>query len=219
MGRYRRVLSYALRYWRAWLLVLAFSLCCAFLGLLQAWPMKVLFDHVLGQAPRPPVLTRILSWLPWTTSAHQLLAWVVLAGLAVFALNSVLDVMLTTAWTRVGQRVVYDLAGDLFAHIQRRSLLFHGSSSVGDSLSRITHDCWCVHTLVDNLFFKPKLALITTVAMVALMAQLDVALTLVALAAAPIMVGSSWFFGRPMAQPPAPAAKSKASFRRTSSAP
>ena len=198
MGGYQRLFGYALRYWRGWVLVLLFSLFCALFGLLQAWPMKILFDHVLGQAPMPETMSRLLSWLPWTSSPHGLLAWVVLAGLAIFAFNSIVDVILTIAWIRVGQRMVYDLAADLFGHIQRRSLLFHATNPVGDSISRITHDCWCVHTLVDNLLFKPKLALVTTIAMVGMMAQMDIGLTLVALGVAPFMIGSSWYFGRPM---------------------
>jgi len=198
MGRYQRLFGYTLRYWRGWVLILLCSLLCAAFGLLQAWPLKILFDHVLGQAPMAPTLAHVLAPLPFTTTPHGLLAWVVLAGLAVFAFNSAVDVALTTAWIRIGQRMVYDLAGDLFAHIQRRSLLFHGVSSVGDSISRITRDCWCVHTLVDNLLFKPKLALITAIVMVSLMAQMDLGLTLLSLAVAPFMGGCSWLFRRPI---------------------
>jgi ABC-type bacteriocin/lantibiotic exporter with double-glycine peptidase domain len=51
-----------------------------------------------------------------------LLVYVVIATLVVFAVNSTLDVVLTFAWIRTGQKMVYDLAGDLFSHIQRLSL-------------------------------------------------------------------------------------------------
>ncbi len=198
MGSYRRLLGYAMRYWRSWALILLVSLLCTAFGLLQAWPMKVLFDHVLGRAPMSQALSRFLAWLPGTGSPEGLLVWVVLAGLAVFAVNSAVDGYLTCAWVRVGQRMVYDLAGDLFGHIQRRSLLFHGRNSVGDSISRITGDCWCVHTVVDNLLFKPKLALISALAMIGLMVQMDLGLTLLSLAAVPLMAGSSWLVGRPV---------------------
>jgi len=195
-GRHHRLLAYALRYWRSWALVLVVSLVCAAFGLLQAWPMKILFDHVIGGLPLPPTLARVARALPWASSPRGLLGWVVLAGLLIFAANSLVDVVLTCSWVRVGQRMVYDLAGDLFAHIQRRSLLFHCRSPVGDSISRITSDCWCLHTMVDNLIFKPKLALISVIAMVGLMAQLDLGLTLLSVAAAPLMAGSALLFGR-----------------------
>jgi ATP-binding cassette subfamily B protein len=198
MGSYRRLFGYAMRYGRSWALILLVSVLCTAFGLLQAWPMKVLVDHVLGRAPMSQVLSRFLAPLPGTGSPEGLLVWVVLAGLAVFAVNGAVDGYLTCTWVRVGQRMVYDLASDLFGHIQRRSLLFHGRNPVGDSISRITGDCWCVHTVVDNLLFKPKLALISALAMIGLMMQMDLGLTLLSLAAAPFMVGSSWLVGRPV---------------------
>ena len=58
--------------------------------------------------------------LPCAGLPGGLLAWVALGGLAVFVVNSVVDVILSLAWVRVGQQMVYDLARDLFARLQRR---------------------------------------------------------------------------------------------------
>ena len=41
---------------------------------------------------------------------------------------------------RVGQSMVNDLRGDLYAHLQRLSLAYHGRQRVGDLLYRITAD-------------------------------------------------------------------------------
>ena len=65
--------------------------------------------------------------------------------------------------------MVYDLAGDLFARLQRLSLLFHGKTPVGDSLSRLSGDTWCVYTVVEGMLVAPiqhvlTLALVGTVA-------------------------------------------------------
>src|SRR5690606_23866149 len=113
-----------------------------------------------------------------TDTRQGLLGWVVAAGLIVFVLNSIVDVALTMTWTRIGRRMVYDLASDVFARIQRRSLLFHSRHPVGDSLSRITGDSWSAYTVVAALLFAPGHALFTLVAMVILMASLDPWLTL-----------------------------------------
>ena len=125
MNTYRRLLRYALPYWRGWILIVVVTLLSTAFGLLQPWPMKVLVDNVLGNQPVDGTLASITARLPGAGTPQGLLAWVVLATLVVFAVNSMVDVVLTFAWIRVGQRMVYDLAGDLFARIQRRSLLFH----------------------------------------------------------------------------------------------
>ena len=175
------LLQYARRYWKGWLLILVVTFASAGLALAYPWPLKVLVDDVLGN--------------------HQgnLLLWVVLAELGIFAAGSVLDVVLTTLWVKVGQAMVYDLAGDLFDRTQRRSLLFHSRSSVGDLLARVTGDSWCVHTVVDALLFTPLHAAIVTVMMVVLLARMDPWLTLVAVIAAPLTTGLSVLVSRPLA--------------------
>ena len=40
----------------------------------------------------------------------------------VYGLSSLVDVVLAYGWMRSGQRMVYDLAGDLYGKLQRRSL-------------------------------------------------------------------------------------------------
>ena len=195
---YRRLLSYAIPYWRGWLLIFLVTLLSTAFGLLGPWPMKVLVDHVLGVQPMSSTLTFLRELAPGAETANGLLGWVVAAGLFVFAVNSILEVILTFAWLRAGQQMVYDLAHDVFARLQRRSLLFHSQTPVGDSMSRVTDDSWGVHKVVDTLLFAPGQALITTVGMILVMAQMDVKLTIVAVAVAPFMGAATWLMGGPV---------------------
>src|SRR5262249_21281891 len=167
-------------------------------SLLKPGPMKVVVEHALGHEPMSERLAQGTRWLPGGDTPRGLLGWMVLASLAIFAISSAANIFLSRAWVQVGQRMVYQLAGDLFAHTQRRSLLFHSRNSVGDSLSRITGDSWCVYKVVDALLFTPGYALIATAGMVVLMARMDFLLTLLALAVAPFMAGTSLVFGRPI---------------------
>jgi ATP-binding cassette subfamily B protein/subfamily B ATP-binding cassette protein MsbA len=194
--KYRRLLGYPLADWRGWVGIFALTLLSGAALLLQPWPMQILVDHVLGQEPLAGLLAWVAAVLPGGQTARGLLVWVVLAGLALFALASALDVVLTNAWIRVGQKMAYRLAGDLFAHIQRRSLLFHSRNSVGDSMSRITGDAWCAYKVVDTLLLAPMQALILSAGMVVLMAQVDLGLTLLAVIVAPFMAGTSFWTGR-----------------------
>jgi ATP-binding cassette subfamily B protein/subfamily B ATP-binding cassette protein MsbA len=127
-----------------------------------------------------------------------LLGLVTVGGLLLFALHSVIELVLASAWTIAGRQMVYDLAQSLFARLQRRSLLFHSRHPVGDTMSRITGDSWCVYQFVDAVIFAPGHALITMALMVLLMAGLDSGLTGLALVVAPLMVGASFLIGKPL---------------------
>ncbi|HEV3480020.1 MAG TPA: ABC transporter ATP-binding protein [Gaiellaceae bacterium] len=193
-GRYRTLLAYAWPYRRGWAAIAVATLLTTAVGLLGPWPMKLLVDNVLGDKPLPAELAS----LPGVGSPETLLLWVVAGGLAVFAAAAALDVALTYLWIRVGQSLVYDLARDLFARLQRRSLLFHRRTPVGDSLSRVTDDSWCVHTVVDELVFTPGHAIVAGTGVVLVMVHLSPFLTLVAFVVAPLMVLASLALGRPI---------------------
>ena len=195
-----RLLTYAVPYWRGWAAIAGVALLGTALTLLQPWPLKVLVDHVLSDLPATGVLGGLIASAPWADSRTGLLGWVVAAGLAIFLVNTAVEFVLALQWTRVGRRMVYQLAGDLFARIQRRSLRAHTRHAVGDSMGRVTVDSWSVHTVVETLLFAPGHALITTVAMVVVMLRLDVRLTLLALCVAPLMATAAWLFGRPIRQ-------------------
>ena len=153
--RYRRLSSYALVHWQGWIVIIAVTLSSSALAVLQPWPMKILVDNVLGTRPIPDWLASARQWMPWADSARGMLAWIVIAFLAIFVMNSVTEVVLTIAWVRVGQRMVFRLAAELFARLQRRSLIFHSRNSVGDLLGRVATDSWCIYKFVDAVLFGP----------------------------------------------------------------
>lgn len=198
MQNYRRLLLYARPHWRFFVLIAVLTIAASVLAAAQPWPMKLLADHVLGKAPLPPFLHRGLETFSIEPTTSALLVIIVSGGLALFALHSLLDVGLTWAWTLGGRRLVYGLAQDLFARLQRRSLLFHSRNPVGDTMSRVTTDSWCVYQVVDTLLFAPSHALLTMIVMIVLMAQLDATLTLLSLIVAPFMVGASFLVGKPL---------------------
>jgi ATP-binding cassette subfamily B protein len=192
MQRVLKLLRYADRQRSRFIVIALLTICASSLVALQPWPMKLLVDHVLGDNPAPGFLRSFAS------TPQMLLAVIVAAGLALFVINSLLDAGLTWLWTVSGRRMVYDLAEDLFARLQRRSLLFHSRNSVGDTMSRITVDGWAVHKVLDTLCFAPAHALLTIVAMIVLMSQLDGKLTWIALLTAPLMVCASFLVGKPL---------------------
>jgi ATP-binding cassette, subfamily B, bacterial len=197
---YRQLFGYAAPHRRGWAAILSATALSTGLSLLQPWPIQVLVDHVLGNAPLRGPLAFAAEQFAWVASPAHLLLVVVVAGILVYVLSSVADVVLAVQWTIVGRRMVYQLSRDLFARLQRKSLRAHGTHSVGDAIGRVAVDSWCVHAVVDALLFAPGHAAITTVLMVVIMFQIDVQMTLLALTVAPFMTVAAWVFGKPIRQ-------------------
>jgi ATP-binding cassette subfamily B protein/subfamily B ATP-binding cassette protein MsbA len=188
------MLAYPRRRWRGWSAIVVVTLLANLASLLTPLPLKVLVDDVLGHGHAPGVL----SWLPGTGDRYGLLIWVALAELMVFALTSVLEVASTYLWTVVGQGTVFDVARDVFARVQRRSLREQMREPVGDTIERVAGDSWSVHTVLDELLLTPLAAVVTVASVTAAMITLDPGLALVALLAAPPMALAPLVLGRRM---------------------
>jgi ABC-type multidrug transport system fused ATPase/permease subunit len=192
--KYTVLLRYAARRRGGWATIAGATLLSAAVGLAAPLPLKVLVDNVLGSQPTP----ELLAWLPGAGSNEGLLVWVVVAEIAVFLAATALDVALTMLWLVVGQAMVYDLARDVFARVQRRSLREHLKHPIGDTMERVAGDSWAVHTVVDELVFTPLYALVTIAGIGAIMWQLAPELTLVSFAVAPVMAAAALALGRPV---------------------
>ena len=194
--RYRRVLAYALPQWPMLATIVGLSILLSALAALQPWPLKILVDYALGGEALPAPARSLMLGSGFEPTPLALVAVAALASIAIFAVNALFDAALTMAWSRAGQRMVYGLAGDLFLQLQRLSLLFHARRSVGDSLSRVTGDAWCVYTVADSLLVAPARQLMVIVSVGTLAWQLDRDLALLMLVAIPILAVSAFHFGR-----------------------
>ncbi|HEX3356282.1 MAG TPA: ABC transporter ATP-binding protein [Tepidisphaeraceae bacterium] len=196
--QYRRLLGYARPYARQWCGMALIMLASSAVAIAQPWPMQVLADHVLDDLPMPPMLVRLVHLLPAATSKSGLLAWVGISTLLFYALASLIDAALTYGWILIGQRMVYDVARDLFSITQRQSLRFHAKHPVGDSMSRIMTDSWCVNNVVESLLLTPGQAIITTASIVLLMFHMNVELAVASVIVAPIISLASRHFAKRM---------------------
>ena len=169
-------------------LVLAVLCMVGFIGtqLLMPWPLKVVFDYIL-LGKRPP---RALSALAGLDHAKKIRALIVVSvAIVVLAvlrgLFSYLQQMITSS---AGQKIVYAIRRELFAHLQRLSLSFHSRVRSGELLSKMAAD---TNTLRD-IFADAALGLvgdmITIVGMLGIMLWLDWRLGLIVLATFPILV-------------------------------
>lgn len=157
------------------------------LDVLKPWPMVFLVDYVLQGKEKPAALVRVLDSLPGASSTAGLIGWSVGATVIFFLLGwlvGLANAYLNISWA---QRMVYDLAADLFARLQQLSLRFHASKSVGDNIRRVTADCACISTIVRDAMLPVVSALVSLVAMFLIMWRLDQGLTVIALLVVPYM--------------------------------
>jgi ATP-binding cassette, subfamily B, bacterial len=184
LRRQLKLLRYARPHLPGLSVVVAAMLAEVGLQLLRPWPLKILIDNVLGGHPLPHFLSSTLG----AVDPEALLIAVVAAEVLIFMLGTLTGMMYTFMSLREGQRMTYDLAGDLFRHVQRLSLLFHTRHPVGDLISRVTGDTWCLNTIVMDAILPTLQGVVTLVAMFVIMLQLQSTLTVLALGVIPLLI-------------------------------
>src|SRR5262249_19054155 len=147
--------------WPALVGVLAAMLLKVLVEVLKPWPLKILVDQALSSEPMPAGLATGV----WPVDPETLVAWCVAATVVLFLLGWLANLATAYANVALGQRLVYDLAGGLFGHLQRLSLRFHHQKAVGDTVRRVTTDCSCIATLVRDAILPVLAAGVTLAAM------------------------------------------------------
>jgi len=190
-----RVLRYARPHRRAIAFLSGTMLFDIALNLAKPWPLKLVIDNVLGHQPTPRLLTSVL---PGSSSPQGLLVWAAGGTVAVFLLATASSTLYTYLSLRVGQRMTFDLAADLFEHLQRLSLMFHSRRLLGDMIARVTGDSYCLSNLVTNALIPVVQALVMLVAMFAVMWTLEPTLALVALGVIPFLAVTIRHMAKPI---------------------
>ena len=194
----RWVLSYGLRRWPG-LVVLVLTLFLKVgLDVLRPWPMLFLVDHVLQSKAMPGWVRTLIEALPGPHTTFALVGWTVGATVVLFLAGWVVGLAQTCVGISIGQRMVYDLAADVFGRLQQLSLRFHSRSSVGDNLRRVTADCACVATILRDALLPAASSIVSLVAMFFILWRLSPGLTLLALVVVPFMVLVFCRYAQPM---------------------
>ncbi len=158
----------------------------AALTVLRPWPLKVVIDLVLSHRhSRVPLLG---GWLEAARAAPMSIVYGACAATLAIALSTG---WLTYAYTRTlgdtGQRFVFVLRRNLFAHMQRLSLRFHDRQRTGDLITRLTSDIQALRDVVSNgsILLVSNGCLLA--GMVAMMMWLNWRFALAALSVAPLL--------------------------------
>ncbi|TAM84577.1 MAG: ABC transporter ATP-binding protein [Acidobacteria bacterium] len=101
-------------------------------------------------------------------------------------------------WILIGisRDVEYDLRNDLFKHLMRQDSRYYSEHRTGDLMAKLTNDLNAVRNIVGPGIMYSANTVVTGIATVALMAHLDLRLTLLALAPLPLASIAVKFFGQ-----------------------
>ena len=179
-------------YWKLLAVAFAAMLAEGVADLLEPWPLKVIFDYVLGSKPVP-------AWLAERMAAVDRLALLNLAALAVIgiavlgAISSYTQKYLSTT---VAKRVGFDLRHMLYHHVQRMSLSFYEQRQTGDMVVRLTSDIDAAEDFISSAVLGIVLDLLTLLGMLGVMFYLDWRFSLIGLSVAPLLFVMIYRFTR-----------------------
>ena len=164
-------------------------------GLLEPWPLKLVFDHVLDAKRMPEWLSGFIS----STLGQDKFAILNFAALAVVAIavlgaiSSYTEKYLTTS---VGQWVMHDLRRMLYQHIQRLSLAYHDEKRTGDLISRVTSDIDAIQSFITSALLDTLANVLILTGMIGVMFYVNWRFTLIALSVAPVLFLTVFIFTR-----------------------
>src|SRR5215510_6200522 len=177
MSPFRRLLGYALRYRRKFLL----GLVCVVISR----AVYLAAPQVLGQAVDD--LTRGVTVGKLAAYGSLLLGIGLFAGIFRFLMRRIL--------TSVSRDIEYDMRNEFFAHLQKLPASYFQANRTGDLMSRATNDLNAVRMMIGPAVMYLSDTILTFVVAVGLMISIDWRLTLVALIPLPCVSISVKYFG------------------------
>jgi ABC-type multidrug transport system fused ATPase/permease subunit len=161
-------------------------LFAALLEIALPWPVKWLVDSVFGEQPLPG----FLAWLPGfgeggtsLVAALSIAAMMVILGVAHKSLT-----LLSQLWMiHAGNRMVRDLRVQTLDQLYRLPLSYHDRTKVGDLLYRAAYDSYALQSLLSGVVVPMFSGLCIAIGVVVVMLRIDVTLTLITVATAPLL--------------------------------
>ena len=145
------------------------------LGVVTPFLTQAAFDRALFPVAGGPVDLPLLGWL-------------VAGMIAIPVVTALIGVGQTYLTTLLGNRVMADLRGELFAHLQRMDLAFFTATRTGAIQSRLANDVGGVQSVLSETAGSILSNTVTVAASLVAMLLLSWELTLVAVALMPLFV-------------------------------
>ena len=155
-------------------------------GMLEPWPLKLIFDNVFYQEELPDVLKPALA--PYAADQLQLLNILIASIILIAILRGLFYYYQQLITSRCGQQIVAGIRLDLYSHLQRLSFSFHDRRQTGDMLARLTTDIRILRDILTSVPLTVTSEFLLMAAMLTVMAIIDWQLTLLSLAVVPMLI-------------------------------
>jgi subfamily B ATP-binding cassette protein MsbA len=174
-----RLLSFVKPYWWVSASSVVLILVLTFFRLGPAWFTKLIIDQALtpsqGGVPNPRF------------GDFALVLWYVGGMVGVSGLTNALNALELYLEQWVGQRVIFDLRGALYNHLQSQSMSFYDANQTGQLMSRVTNDVNQVQFFLTQGLSRLLNTFVTIGVFLAMMIYLDPLLTAVAMVVTPLV--------------------------------
>jgi ATP-binding cassette, subfamily B, bacterial len=192
---YRRVLREARPYWKHIFAIWVISLLATPLALLLPLPLTIAVDSVIGDKPLPGFLDAILPD-SIQSSTNGLLLFTVGLLIAVELASQLQSMSKSLMRTYTSERLTLYFRSQLFRHAQRLSLAYHDRKGTADANYRIQSDAASVSSVAIDGVIPFVTAGVTFVAMLVIIANIELTLALIALIYAPALALLTWAYRR-----------------------
>jgi ATP-binding cassette subfamily B protein len=153
------------------------------LRILEPWPLKIVFDHVLTKNPlNLAIIGQISPVFLLTLCAITILVITALRAFAAYGS--------TVALATIGSRVMTQIRDRLYCHLQQLSLSYHTQARSGDLIIRISSDTSRLQEILITATLPLIVSILTLVGTVGVMFWIDRDLTLLSLITLPFFAFS-----------------------------
>jgi len=158
----------------------------AMLEVALPWPVKWLVDSVFGQQPLPAFLARLPGI--GAGGGSMTVALYIAATMVVIGVTHKSLTLLSQLWLiHAGNRMVRELRVQALDRLHHLPLTYHDHAKVGDLLYRAAYDSYALQSLLSGVVVPILSGLCVAVGVVVVMLRLDVTLTIITAATAPLL--------------------------------
>src|SRR2546425_2837483 len=153
------------------------------LRLMEPWPLKFVFDRILGGGQR-----NRLSFIPRLDGVDPMfaLAGAAVAVVAITGLRSLASYWQTIGFAQIGNRVLRKVRSQLYRHVQYLSLSFHTKAKTGDLVVRVISDVGMLQDVAVTALIPTIAKVFIVTSMLGLMFYLNWQLALLAVSVFPL---------------------------------